>query len=1069
MRNNIIFKFIAVLLCAAALLGTVGSAAGILVLTEGDLYNRSVEEMREDELQIHGQMFAQEAALHYASTVLGGIPEEVWEDQYGSFAWPTYFFRINRYGYVLKAEDGTVLESANVADLENPRVLTFPVTGQYMHLVSAEPRFEAPTEPVYSAPEPGFDLYDAIPEGGTTVTNMTVTFADGSSEGVGSTPALGFLYYGDEGQVTFRSFDAGIFDPAMGTRKILSVTFTDESENMVYFAASESVVGYLSFDENGYAIYTAEVSGPQFDVYAATFLDENGNSAFHIESENPVGRISYDDEGYMYFHVYHLEGPVRTEGTIAGETCYGLKLMGANGRIFHSVYSEKGIGTLNFDADNFFIVFASDYPETGTMTTRLDNVSPVPPTIFTDPYAETSPMTTPTEVTVPPTMETVAPEETASTEATEATESTEVTQALEETAAAETVAETAAETTEETEATEAAETTEETQPEETEEATVPATEEPTVPPTEDPTVPPTEEDIPAPTEPPQYINGKPLSEYHDRYHSYYVQQGTGTEMKAEYVYVVMPEYTVELHLAEDALAYDGYYTVLTLVQQYRSYLLPILAVCLLVFAIFAVYLCCAAGRKPGSDEVKAGGLNCLPLDLYFILLCSVITVACVGIAEGGNALFRQNNILVGSAVSAGLGLMASLTVVGFCFAVVAQIKTPGRYWWHNSLCGRFMGLWFRLARWTEKKLLPRIPLVIKWLWKKFCGMILRLFRLWERFANWIGRIFAKFFSMLPTTWQWLLTGCTILMLLFISIASRSEGMLVLCLCASFAIVLYGAHCFGSLLKSAKDMSKGNLSTKVDNKLMVGSFKDFSNELNNLADVAVVAAQKQLKSERMKTELITNVSHDIKTPLTSIINYVDLLQKPHTDEEQQQYLEVLDRQSQRLKKLIDDLMDMSKASTGNMSVEITRVDAVESVNQALGEFADKLDRALLSPVFRRPEDPVYMLADGKLVWRILSNLLSNAVKYAHPGTRLYIDLQEMEGKVILSLKNISREELNLDAEELMERFVRGDASRNTEGSGLGLNIAKSLMELQKGQLQLLVDGDLFKVTLIFPGA
>ena len=281
------------------------------------------------------------------------------------------------------------------------------------------------------------------------------------------------------------------------------------------------------------------------------------------------------------------------------------------------------------------------------------------------------------------------------------------------------------------------------------------------------------------------------------------------------------------------------------------------------------------------------------------------------------------------------------------------------------------------------------------------------------------------------------------------------------------MIFYGSHCFGLLLATAKKMGKGDLDTKITSKLLVGSFKDFSNELNNLADVAVVAAQKQLKSERMKTELITNVSHDIKTPLTSIINYVDLLQKPHTEAEGEQYLEVLDRQSQRLKKLIDDLMDMSKASTGNMSVEITRVDAVESVNQALGEFADKLDRALLSPVFRRPEDPVYMLADGKLVWRVLSNLLSNAVKYAMPGTRIYLEASHVNGKVIISLKNISREELNVDAEELMERFVRGDVSRNTEGSGLGLNIAKSLMELQKGQLQILVDGDLFKVTLIFP--
>ena len=233
-------------------------------------------------------------------------------------------------------------------------------------------------------------------------------------------------------------------------------------------------------------------------------------------------------------------------------------------------------------------------------------------------------------------------------------------------------------------------------------------------------------------------------------------------------------------------------------------------------------------------------------------------------------------------------------------------------------------------------------------------------------------------------------------------------------------------------------------------------------------MAVVAAQKQLKSERMKTELITNVSHDIKTPLTSIINYVDLLQKPHTEQQQEQYLEVLDRQSQRLKKLIDDLMEMSKASTGNMAVDVMKVDAAEAVNQALGEFADKLEKAQLIPVFRQPEEPVYMMADGRLVWRVMSNLLSNAVKYALPGTRVYIDLQKVDSKVILSLKNISREELNVQTDELLERFVRGDASRNTEGSGLGLNIAKSLMELQKGQLQILVDGDLFKVTLIFPG-
>ena len=161
------------------------------------------------------------------------------------------------------------------------------------------------------------------------------------------------------------------------------------------------------------------------------------------------------------------------------------------------------------------------------------------------------------------------------------------------------------------------------------------------------------------------------------------------------------------------------------------------------------------------------------------------------------------------------------------------------------------------------------------------------------------------------------------------------------------------------------------------------------------------------------------------------------------------------------------MDMSKASSGNMPVQLDQIDAVEAINQALGEFADKLEQANLTPVFRHPDSPVLIQADGKLIWRVLSNLLSNAVKYAMPDTRLYVDLTVLQGSAVLAIKNISRSQLNVDADELMERFVRGDTSRNTEGSGLGLNIAKSLVELQQGQMHLLVDGDLFKVTLIFP--
>jgi signal transduction histidine kinase len=323
-------------------------------------------------------------------------------------------------------------------------------------------------------------------------------------------------------------------------------------------------------------------------------------------------------------------------------------------------------------------------------------------------------------------------------------------------------------------------------------------------------------------------------------------------------------------------------------------------------------------------------------------------------------------------------------------------------------------------------------------------------------------------------WQWLLTafamafGLTVSVLLAATRRSSFWDVVLGCvLLGCVGIVCYGAYAFGTLLWGVHKMNNGSLDHKIPTKYLFGSFRDFAVELNKLSDSAVVAAQNQLKSERMKTELITNVTHDIKTPLTSLINYVDLLQKPRTEQEEAAYLEVLSRQSLRLKKLIDDLMEMSKASTGNLTVDIGAIDAVEAVNQALGEFSGKFAKARLIPVFAASQEPVMMHADGRLVWRVLSNLLGNAVKYAMPGTRVYIDTARVDGRVLISIKNISAEPLNVSSEELMERFVRGDASRNTEGSGLGLNIAKSLMEVQKGQLSLLVDGDLFKVTLLFP--
>lgn len=525
----------------------------------------------------------------------------------------------------------------------------------------------------------------------------------------------------------------------------------------------------------------------------------------------------------------------------------------------------------------------------------------------------------------------------------------------------------------------------------------------------------------------------------------YWNSETDSYTEFRFRYASLPPYTVDLYLIPGAAKQDPYWAVLKEVWNYRVELFYVLGVSILAFAMCAVYLCCAAGKSSDSREIRPGGLNRVPLDLYaFAAGGGIIMIFLVEWETLG--YFIQNYLPVSIMMLVLGGYACCLLFVGFCYAGVTQIKTPGGYWWRHSMVG-----WCIL----------KVCYGVKWLFRKIVTGVRRMI------------------ALLPLIWQWLVTAVVLelwLVLTFLMVLD-SDGlfrflavmMFLTALAGCVAVVCYGAYCFGILMTGAQNMAKGDLERKIPTKYLVGAFRDFARQLNALADATQLVAEKQMRSERMKTELITNVSHDIKTPLTSLINYVDLLQKPHTEEEGEAYLEVLQRQSLRLKKLVEDLMDMSRASSGNVPVEVTQINAVEAVNQALGEFSDKLEVARLTPIFRAPEGPVVMLADGKLTWRVLSNLLGNAVKYAMPGTRLYLDLLDRDGRVEISLKNISREELNVSADELVERFVRGDTSRNTEGSGLGLNIAKSLMELQHGQLQLLVDGDLFKVTLIFPGA
>ena len=528
-----------------------------------------------------------------------------------------------------------------------------------------------------------------------------------------------------------------------------------------------------------------------------------------------------------------------------------------------------------------------------------------------------------------------------------------------------------------------------------------------------------------------------IGEYWDEY-------GIGHVVGYTLNYYQGPEYQVTVWLSEKSVLTTDF-ALTNLLHPYRNLFIPILLISLAVFAVTLVYLCVAAGRSK-SGEIAPVGLNRLPLDLYLLLtgggefgLAFLIFVVIESFYHGYYSIWDNLPLCMLVLGLGGFGI--ALLAIAFLFAFAAQVKVKNGYWWKHSILG-----------WLLTKILAGIRLIYRG-----------------------GR---AIFRMLPVVWQWLLTAFAMILALSIPVFMifwsysgywqffwlvATLGSALGCIC----IVCYGAYCFGTLLKGIKYMAQGYIHHQIPTSYLSGPFREFAKNLNSLAGAVQVAAAQQMKSERMKTELITNVSHDIKTPLTSIINYVDLLKMPHNEAEGAQYLEVLDRQSHRLKKLVDDLIEMSKASSGNIQVELGPVDAAEAVNQALGEFADKLDAIALIPVVRHPEEQVTLMADGRLVWRVLSNLLSNAVKYSLPGTRLYVDIMALQGSGIISIKNVSKEALNIDPSELMERFVRGDAARNTDGSGLGLNIAKSLVELQRGQMHLMVDGDLFKVTLVFP--
>ena len=504
-------------------------------------------------------------------------------------------------------------------------------------------------------------------------------------------------------------------------------------------------------------------------------------------------------------------------------------------------------------------------------------------------------------------------------------------------------------------------------------------------------------------------------DYSGKASAYYQQDMTTSLNDGSEVTVVYQAYLKSPLAPRDSALY-----VMTWVERLISarYLLIVLAILLLAVCLFLfIFLLCAMGHKEGVDGIYQCWLNKIPLDLFLALLALLLLAWASFLGDIWYIDFWYYILLAFG--TAALALTLVLSVAG-------RAKAPGFF--RNTVIYKLFLLIFRT--------LGRIPMV--WgtmlIWVCWCFV-----DLYFTFSN-----SYYYDSLLPAFW----------------VISRAVLTIV---------ILYLASSLRLLQKEGQAIADGQTDYKGKPiPRWLPALKKHEENLQSIQLGIQKAVDEQTRAERMKTELITNVSHDIKTPLTSIVNYVDLLEKEDIQPEKaKEYVDVLNRQAARLKKLTEDLVEASKASSGSLPVHLAPTDVNVLLSQLAGDYLEKLEAAQLEPIFRpAPSQPVIQ-ADGQLLSRVLGNLFSNICKYAMPGTRVYFESAADENTVSLTFKNISKYELNIPAEELMARFVRGDRSRHTEGSGLGLSIAQSLTELQGGTFRLEIDGDLFKAVVTFP--
>ena len=511
--------------------------------------------------------------------------------------------------------------------------------------------------------------------------------------------------------------------------------------------------------------------------------------------------------------------------------------------------------------------------------------------------------------------------------------------------------------------------------------------------------------------------------YLDSNYTLWVNMGNTSPKTTYQMVVILPQ-----NVGTDWNSTDLYVqanTLLNFVYSMRYTALVTMFVSFIIGAAAFVFLMCAAGHRNGTDEIVTTVWDHLWLDVFavgavlaevFVFYVAEIFLINVDVAYLPFILF------VTAVATLCMGWLLLLFLLSF------SVRVKLGKWWRHTLCYQLFRKIGQFARMIWEN--------IGFLWKVILVMLVLAF------FEGIGVL--MFFNSDIALLLWLLEKLVL-----------------------YPLVLWYCVQLNQLKNGTEKIAGGEPGYQISTKRMNGIFKEQGEQINHISDGMTHAIEERMKSERFKTELITNVSHDIKTPLTSIINYVDLLEKEDLhNETAQEYLEVLERQSSRLKKLIEDLIEASKASTGNLPVHLERLEAGIFMTQTVGEFEEKTKAVGLDLVIEKPETPVYIMADSRHFWRVIDNLMNNICKYAQSGTRVYINLEVKEAQVSITFRNTSKYPLNISSDELMERFVRGDASRNTEGSGLGLSIANSLMDLMGGTFRLYVDGDLFKVVLGF---